>query len=127
MLAASLTMAIALGGCGSSESSSTTTTTSPAHSRAAYGTARAEWLFAPDVSGSADQGIPVEHAIDDLRLAGLTGESTVGFPSAIRYLKNLLTLPDAMPTAAERAEYQRDDNALDTFFHTPNLWGPGTP
>jgi hypothetical protein len=95
--------------------------------RPAFTAARAEWLLAPYVAGSADQGIPVQHAIDDLRLAAFTGESPIGYASAIRHLRNLLTLPDAMVTPAERAQYQRDDKALDAFFHTPNLLGPGTP
>jgi hypothetical protein len=131
VLAAAL--ALVLSGCGSAAMSTTTTTTtttttqSAVHASTAFAAARAEWLFAPNVSGSAEQGIPFQNAINDLGLAARTGESTAGVTTAIGELKALLTLPDAMPTAAQRAEYQRDYTALDTFFKTPDLWGAGTP
>ena len=87
--------------------------------------ARAEWRLAPYVRGSATQGIPIEHAWGDLSLgAGMSiDHDTAGYPTAMRGLKELLTLPDAMPTAAQSARWTTLIHELDSFFGTPGLPG----
>ncbi len=88
-------------------------------------TARAEWRFAPNVQGSAGQGVPIEHAWEDLSLgAGMSiDHDTAGYPNAMRELKELLKLPDAMPTPAQSAKWTGLTHELDSFFATPGLPG----
>ena len=87
--------------------------------------ARAEWRFAPYVLGSAQQGVPIEHAWSDLSLGADTSVDvdTAGYPVAMRELKQLLKLPDAMPTPAQSAKWTRLTVELDGFFGTPGLRG----
>jgi hypothetical protein len=97
-----------------------------AHDRGpGFDAARAEWRFAPYVLGSAKQGVPIEHAWSDLSLGASTSvdHDTAGYTAATRELKELLKLPDAMPTPAQSAKWTKLTDELDVFFGTPGLHG----
>jgi hypothetical protein len=74
------------------------------------------------VAGSVQQNVPFVKAIADLTSGLKTDRNTTGYATAIRYLKNLMTIPDAFVTPAEDAEALADEKALDSFFRTPNLY-----
>jgi hypothetical protein len=124
-----LAAAALFGACGVAYGLSAQVVTSRAASAHVRGpgfdAARAEWRFAPYVLGSANQGVPIEHAWSDLSLGAGTSvdHDTAGYPAAMRELKELLKLPDAMPTPAQSAKWTRLTVALDGFFATPGLHG----
>jgi hypothetical protein len=91
-----------------------------------YNAAEQQWLSSPNVGGSADENVPLLQAVTDLTNGLKTDLNTGGYQAAIGYLQNLIQLPDAMVTPQESAEATTDDAALDKFFGTPGLYGPGT-
>lgn len=95
-----------------------------------YRAARAAWLVAPLVSGTADQNIPLDSTWSDLRVVGAE-LSVSGLPPrpwnvAAEELRRLAAIPETSVTPEQKALARSLVRRLDAFFATPGLWGPGT-
>jgi hypothetical protein len=110
----------AVAGCASTPGSAATA--APA-SRAAFNAARVQWQKGATAI-SADQGKYWTKAAADLTAGAATdGGDTSGYAVAATALAELTSLPDAMQSPAQNAAYHADIDALNTFFHTPGLYG----
>ncbi len=69
---------------------------------------------------SADQGSYWLQAASDL--TGVSDPPGPGYATAVGELRQLASLPDAMMTPAQSAEYQADIGALNGFFSTSGLY-----
>ena len=89
---------------------------------AAFAEAKGLWeAGAPAIS--ANQGSYWSEGGNVLDSAVSEGASgTSGFSTAGQELAQLASLPDAMQTSAQNAEYHSDITALNTFFGTPGLY-----
>jgi hypothetical protein len=99
----------------------TTTTTTSAPITAKYDAARVQWQ-AGATAISAMQGKYWTQAAADLTAGETTDSNPTGYAAAVTALKQLVSLPDAMQTPQQNAEFHADINALNTFFHTPGLY-----
>lgn len=89
---------------------------------AAFAEAKGLWQAgAPAIS--ANQGAYWSEAGNVLDNAVSSGASgTSGYSTAGQELAQLASLPDAMQTSAQNAEYHSDITALNSFFGTPGLY-----
>jgi hypothetical protein len=84
--------------------------------------ARAQWKKGATAS-SATEGAYWDKAAADLTAGQATDPGDTSFyPSAVKDLKQLISLPDAQQTATQNAEFTSDVKTLDTFFQTPGLY-----
>jgi hypothetical protein len=91
--------------------------------QAGFTAALAEWRLAPSRISSAFQGLPLERAIQDLELGAHVDGNPGQYGAAIRELKAMLQLPDAMDSMAQAREWSMLTAELDRFFGTPRLPG----
>ena len=104
---------------------STTTTLPPTTTPSAVAAdlARAKQAWEQGATAiSVDQDLFYDRAEDDLKDAVEAGATSASYATAVQELKQLATLPDAMLTPAQDAEFKSDTTALNTFFATPGLY-----
>jgi len=86
-----------------------------------YAAALTDWQSGASAS-SAAQGQFWAGAKASLQQGEQTDTNTSGYPVAINELTQLASLPDAMLTVEQQAEFNTNVSALDTFFDTPGLY-----
>ena len=96
-------------------------TTAPTLSDANYLEAKEQWKLGATAI-SAEEGNFWTSAATDLQAGLTTDNPTTGYTTAIAQLQDLVHLPDAQQTAEQNAAYHADIDALNTFFHTPELY-----
>jgi hypothetical protein len=87
-----------------------------------FADAKVQWENGATVD-SAHQGIYWTNAATDLtRAAGAGAPNASAYATADQELRQLVSLPDAMQTPVQNAEFRREVAALNTFFGTPGLY-----
>jgi hypothetical protein len=87
-----------------------------------YDAAEQEWLFGAAAPDDPAMGAAWGQALTFLQNGQPVDGSIPGYAGAISALQNLVSLPDAMDTPAQDAEFATDFATLNTFFNTPGLY-----
>jgi hypothetical protein len=87
--------------------------------------AREDWQQSAQAGGAGEGPYWSQGA--QLLMSGLIANpGFLGAAQAVAELQQLASLPDAMMSSSQLGESEADTLALDSFFETPGLWGPGT-